>query len=148
MHIPTSPTHAHTYSLLSCIIMPLGSPFTFDSSQHFSLGMPESSDSSLAFTPHLNSSASSTYFPSTTQNQTTQSHDFTFPNALGLSEVASSSSSNWNWDSLHGRTNQHRVLSMASHENLVNARNHAYMQLLQRVSTLSKDLDIYRKPST
>ena len=82
------------------------------------------------------------YFPSTTQNQTTQSHDFPFPNALGLSEVASSSSSNWNWDSLHGRTNQHHVLSMASHEYLVNARNNAYMQLLQHVSTLSKDLDI------
>ena len=140
-HIPTSPTRAHTCSL-SCITMPLSSPFTFDSSQQFSLGMPESSDPSLAFTPHLNSSASSTsYFPSTTQ-QTSQSHDFTYPNALGLSEVASSSSSNWNWDSLHGRTNQHRILSMASHENLVNACNNAYMQLLQRVSTLSKDLDI------
>ena len=132
---------------------PLNSPFRLNSSQQFSLEMrgvslsPDSFDcdsSRRAFTPQLNSLGSS-YFPSATQNQTAQSHNYTHPNTLGHSGQASSSSSDWTWNSLHGlrqtETNQH-ILSVASHENLVNACNPAYMQLLQRVSDLTKDLAI------
>ena len=100
------------------------------------------------FTPQLNSLGSS-YCPSATQNQISQSHNYTPPNTLGHSGYPSSSSSNWTWNSQHGlrhtqaktSTNQH-ILSVASHENLVNARNPAYMQLFQHVSDLTKEFSL------
>ena len=136
---------------------PLNSLFRFNSSQQFSLEMhgislsPDSFDrdsSHRVFTPQLNSLGSS-YCPSATQNQISQSHNDTPLNTLGHSGYPSSSSSNWTWNSQHGlrhtqaetSTNQH-ILSVASHENLINARNPAYMQLFQRVSDLTKELSL------
>src|SRR5262245_817944 len=104
----------------SCSTMPLrlDSPFNIDSPPRFSANMPsllpDSLDSSLAFTPHQNS----LHFLSANQNPTSQLQNFIHSNALGLSGRSNTSSSNWARNSVHhGQPNQYQILSVASHEN-------------------------------
>jgi hypothetical protein len=63
------------------------------------------------------------------------SHNLHF-NTLGLSGVS-------HWPTSDSKANS-QLLSLASHEALFSAQNHAYMQLHQRVTILGQDCDVIR----